>query len=364
MESVLFKIDDSIKSVEYRLGIAKPSAPWQVTSKLPAPIAQGPAIASAQKPAIGSAQNPKAPSTITNPPAANGKFFSAPESSSPWVPNNLQPMGSIAGEGVWVPYIQDSQGHVVAYRTFLQPDPNRPYAQVAVVALNLQAVKLHFVLGTTEPYEKGITQRADGAIPAADLQAGQLIATFNGGFKVAHGHYGAMADGLLSVPPKDGLATLVIDQNGTVKIGEWGVNISPSQNYLAYRQNGVLIIKDGMVTPQVDNPRYWGFTVSGKTVTWRSAIGLDSSGKVLYYYAGGYLNINTLASAIAQTKVNTAMQLDINNYWVHFDAIHTVNGQLIPEPLFKDMNQDPSRYLKPWIRLLSELILRTGAFLL
>lgn len=348
LEAVLFKVDDSLKNLEYRLGIAHSVASWQVSTTPISPTAPGLLV---QGPAIASAQKSKAtsPGISAIKPGTPGKVSNAPTLSL-WVPNNLQPMGHVAGEGVWVPYIQDNQGRVIAYRTFLQPDPSRPYALVAVVALNLQDVKLHFVLGTSEPYDQGVLQRASGAIPAADLQPGQLLATFNGGFKVAHGHFGAMAGGLVAVPPKTGLATLVIDQNGMVKMGEWGVDISPSQAYLAYRQNGVLIVKNGVVTPQVDNPSYWGFTISGKTVTWRSAIGLDASGKVLYYFAGGYLNINTLANAISHMDAQTAMQLDINNYWVHFDAIRTNGNNLISEPLFKEMNQNPDRYLKPWIR--------------
>ncbi len=355
MEAILFKVDDGLKSVEYRLGLVKNQAPW-ATNIASSP--SSPAV-TPQEPVATPNQMLTAPlPEVKNPPSGNiatilpvipGKVFSDPV-SGPWVLKNLAPMGDLAGEGVWTPYIQDSQGHVVAYRTFLQPDASRPYALVAVVAFNLQAAQLHFVLGTTEPYDSSVTQRARGTIPSSDLTSSQLIAAFNGGFKVAHGHFGAMAGGLVAVPPKPGLATLVIDQNGTVKIGEWGVDINPSANMLAYRQNGLLIVKDGVVTSQVDNPKYWGFTISGKTVTWRSAIGLDASGKVLYYFAGGYLNINTLASEISQAGVQTAMQLDINNYWVHFDAIRTVNGNLVPEPLFKEMNQDPSRFIKPWIR--------------
>ena len=347
LEAVLFKVDDGLKSLEFRLGIAKNQTPWATGATSPStafsPAGQGPATA------LNRAGKALAGNVNTTLPILPEKKSGIPVTGL-WQLKNLPPLGHLAGEGVWTPYIQDSQGHVVAYRTFLQPDPSRPYAVVAVVAFNLQATQLHFVLGTTEPYDKSVTQRASGAISPSDLASGQLIAAFNGGFKVEHGHSGAMANGLVAVPPKPGLATLVIDQNGKVKIGAWGVDINPGENMLAYRQNGLLIVKDGVVTPQVDDPKYWGFTISGKTVTWRSAIGLDSTGKVLYYFAGGYLSINTLASAISQAGVQTAMQLDINNYWVHFDAIQIVNGNPTPQPLFTDMNQDPSRFLKPWIR--------------
>jgi hypothetical protein len=119
---------------------------------------------------------------------------------------------------------------------------------------------------------------------------------------------------------------------------------------VAFRQNGLLIDQNGALTPQVDDPHFWGYTITMGTVTWRSGLGLDSSGKVLYYFAGPYLNITTLAAAIARTAVQNAMELDINNYWVHFEAFHPQDSALQPDPLFKDMKDGVGRFLKPYER--------------
>ena len=46
------------------------------------------------------------------------------------------------------------------------------------------------------------------------------------------------------------------------------------------------------------------------------------------------------------------MQLDVNNYWVHFDAVRgAADGGLKPEALFAAMGmQDDNRYLKGFTR--------------
>ncbi len=146
-----------------------------------------------------------------------------------WQPSALTPFGTLAGEGNWSPYLYTADGQTaVAYRTFLQPDPLRPYSIAAIVAVDLQATRLHFVLGTVEPLPLVAQPTRTGTIPNADLQPGILLATFNGGFKARHGHYGAMADGVTALPPIAGLATVAIYANGQVKIGEWGTDIKAS----------------------------------------------------------------------------------------------------------------------------------------
>jgi hypothetical protein len=253
---------------------------------------------------------------------------------------------------VWQPFIQDPQGNTVAYRTFVQSDPSRPYALTGIVAFDLEKIRLHFVLGNAEPYAQGVPKQGTGKIPAQDLVSSRLLAAFNGGFKYQHGNFGAMADGFTSAPPKDGLATLAIYQDGTFRMGVWGQDINPSSDMLAFRQNGALVIQNGAVTQAVsDSKSYWGYTVSKGTVTWRSGLAISPDGKTLYYFAGQYLDINTLSAAMMTVKPQTAMQLDINNFWVHFTAFSDWNGQIVSQTLFpKEMSSGQNRFLNPYSR--------------
>jgi hypothetical protein len=177
---------------------------------------------------------------------------------------------------------------------------------------------------------------------------GVLLAAFNGGFKFPQGHFGAMANGLVSAPPLDGLATLAITPDGQIKIGAWGQEISPGDAYQAFRQNGPLAIQNGQISPKVSDPHYWGFTVKGAATTWRSGLGISQDGRTLYYFAGPYLTIDILSRAMAQVGVWNAMQLDINDYWVHFDTFQIVNGKLAPEPLLPQQKSvGDKRFMKP-----------------
>jgi hypothetical protein len=55
-----------------------------------------------------------------------------------------------------------------------------------------------------------------------------------------------------------------------------------------------------------------------------------------------------LADAMLTSSVHYGMLLDINNFWVHFTAIHAEEGSLVAEPLLpKDMIDQIDRYLGP-----------------
>jgi Phosphodiester glycosidase/PKD domain len=276
----------------------------------------------------------------------------APGPLPAWQLPPLTPFGKLGDEGQWSPYMQAADRQtMVAYRTFLQPDPQRPYAIPQIVAFDLHATRLHFVLGTVEPESASPQPSRTGAIPAADLRPGILLATFNGGFRARHGHYGAMADGLIALPPINGLATVAMYTNGQVQIGEWGTDINASSNLVAWRQNGEMLIHNGKINPDVGvTTASWGRTIKGDTITWRSALGLSADGRTLYYVAGLQLDAATLARVMARTGAAEALELDVNNYWVHFTAIRSDGASLVAEPLFKAMKLDADRYLKSFSR--------------
>lgn len=274
----------------------------------------------------------------------------SPTTIPAWAPSPLPPLGALSGEGQWSPYLSNADGQVVAYRTFLQPDPRRPYSVAAVVAFDLRTTRLHFVLGTVEPASSVPAVRT-GAILPTDMQPNVLLAAFNGGFKARHGHYGAMADGVVALPPITGLGTVAMYADGRVQIGVWGTEITDSSDLVSWRQNGQLLIHHGRINPNIaDVTKDWGLTVNGTAVTWRSALGISPDGGTLYYVAGPSLDVSTLAKAIAATGAAEALQLDINDYWVHFTAFRSDGAALAAEPLLNAMSQQPDRFLKSYSR--------------
>ena len=193
-----------------------------------------------------------------------------PTAFPPWTLPAIPPFGDLDGEGVWSPYLTDPAGKVVAVRTFLQTDPERPYALVGIVAFDLRHTELHFVLGSEEPSLPD-GPRGTGRIPERDLQPGRLLATFNGGFLATHGEYGAMADGLVALPAKPGYGTLTIEPNGALNLGAWAETIDPQGTYRSWRQNARMVIENGAINERVNNGSIltWGGSINGEVVTWQ-----------------------------------------------------------------------------------------------
>ncbi|MDR3575013.1 MAG: phosphodiester glycosidase family protein [Anaerolineaceae bacterium] len=345
IETVMFQAQDVLKKTEVNLGLAKPNNPWQISASNDAKVSQEPGV---------KAIPTSTPRTITAPviPNTTGNVNQVqPAAPTAWMPSAVRPLGTLPGVGTWTPYITDSNGQVLAYRTFLQPDPTRSYAVTAVVAFNLKAVQLHYEVGFGEPYAPGVKKFSNGNIPVEDRLPNVLLAAFNGGFKFEHGAFGSIQNGQVSVPPRNGFGTVAIYQDGHIQIGELGADLNLSPNIVALRQNGPLVIQYGQITQQVNNPAYWGYTISYGTVTWRSGIAIDKPGDTLYYFAGPYLSIDTLARAMQAVNSWNAMQLDINNFWVNFEMFTSANQNLIPQPLFpKEMNSNIGRFLSPYVR--------------
>ena len=149
-----------------------------------------------------------------------------------------------------------------------------------------------------------------------------------------------MLDGVTIIPPREGFGTVVIYDNGKVSLGAWGTDITASPHLVAWRQNGPLIIQNGAINPHtsVTDPQVWGYTTDGGTATGRSALGIGADGTVLYYAVGFNLTLPALARAVQDTGAYQAIQLDINNFYTHFEAFNPgSNNQLIAVPLMDQM---------------------------
>jgi hypothetical protein len=360
METLLFEAQDRFNRWKYEAGLAEPEVPWGAAQNLPG----DPAFSTQVLPEAVPTASPMPPSAIPAPTNAAmsdpGRQTSAPAkptapatptpSPAAWNLANVKPFGGLAGEGVWQPYIANPAGEVVALRTFLQPDPERPYAVVAVAAFDLRKTDLRFVLGSVEPSLPG-GPHGTGLIPPEDKQPGRLLAAFNGGFIAEHGQYGAMGNGVVALAAKPGLATLAIYPDGEVRIGEWAKDLMEGETYTSWRQNAITIIQNGEINPLVYTGTWveWGANYDFNAVTLRSSIGLSQDNQVLYYFAGPSLLMPPLAEAMAAAGVYNGMLLDINPTHAHFTAIRVVEDRLVAEPLFEEeMNVWVDRYIRDW----------------
>jgi hypothetical protein len=123
LENSVFTLRDQAQQEAYLLGLIRADAPWAATAPpparpplpraTPAPALAAPTTPAPDRPADRQAQQAALPTAALAPAAE-------------WQPAPLSDVGTMDGAGQWSPYLTDADGRVFAYRTFVQPDPDRP----------------------------------------------------------------------------------------------------------------------------------------------------------------------------------------------------------------------------------------------
>jgi hypothetical protein len=259
----------------------------------------------------------------------------------------------------WQFYAAGPGGFPLMARTMLMVDPDRSFAGVALVRMDLSGLRLHIMAGFLEPaHPSGIDALIPnlGMVGPAD-RAG-LAAAFNGGFKALHGHYGMMVDGVTLLAPVPDMATVAVYRDGSVQMGAWGRDLSSSPDMLAFRQNCPPLVDAGQINPAVstDARRAWGFT-NNSDVTWRTGLGITRDRRYLIYAVGNGTSAEFLAQALLRAGAYMAMQLDINQYYAHFvtysktsDSAPAPGETLVAQPLLDKMLQVRELFLVPYPR--------------
>jgi hypothetical protein len=151
-----------------------------------------------------------------------------------------------------------------------------------------------------------------------ESQRKDVLAAWNGGFRGPHGGFGMYADGRQYRPLRNGFASVVLLKDGTIRIGEWGRDVTWSPDIEAVRQNAVLLVDNCEVSKRTrEGNDTWGYVQvnSAEFITWRSAIGVTKNGDLLVA-AGNSLSADSLARALWAAGACYAMQLDINTPYV------------------------------------------------
>jgi Tol biopolymer transport system component len=242
-------------------------------------------------------------------------------------------------------------GDGVRWLTTLQPDAQRPYAFAEVVDIDPRVLQIKVVPGTVEPRPTtGLV--GSGVIAESDWPA--LVAAFNGGFAAMHGHFGLMVDRKVYLPARDGVATLAMYEDGSLRMGTWGKDLRQTPDMVAYRQNCPPLIENGIITAETGKLTLWGLSVSNEVYLYRSGLGLTADGR-LVYVAGKPLSAYTLARALQQAGAQYAMQLDVDEFHVAFMTyqVQPAAGGGLPavtaDKLRADMRGFDNSFLKPFV---------------
>lgn len=272
----------------------------------------------------------------------------------------LPGVAPLPGEGVWTPGAQRVAGAPVLDTGWFRPDPAYPSQIVGAAWLDQSLTSTRLIAGTREP---GGPSPEGAQVPAGLRPA--LVAAFNSGWKMKDISGGFYADGRTAVPLRDGAASLVIDTAGRVTVGQWGRDVVMSPQVSAVRQNLSLVVDQGRPVPGLtDNSSgAWGSAKNQFQYTWRSGVGTDRSGN-LVYVGGDKLTLAGLAHAMTAAGVQRGMELDIHPGMVTFTTFHPAAGApfgLAAAKLLPDMSQPATRYLNPDQRDFFAVTVRTGA---
>mgnify|MGYP005848768439 CR=1 FL=1 len=238
----------------------------------------------------------------------------------------------------------------VVWRGTVKPDPQRPYADVEIVEIDPSLLQLKMVCGTVEPKPStGLV--GTGVIPKEDWPF--LVAGFNGGFAAMHGQYGLMVDRKVYLPARDGVATIAVYEDGSIRMGTWGRDLVQTPDMVSYRQNCPPLIENGQITAETGKLTLWGLSVSNQVYLYRSGLGITRDGR-LVYVAGKPLSAYTLARALQMAGAVYAMQLDVDEWHVCFITYDVQPGEAGADPvvtghkLRSDMHGFDGYFLRPF----------------
>jgi hypothetical protein len=174
----------------------------------------------------------------------------------------------------------------------------------------------------------------------------------NSGFQLDQSMGGWYLDGAAATPLRLGAASLVVYRDGSATVGQWGRDMALTPSVVAVRQNLSLLVDGAAPTPSVgtSNPiAVWGDPLHERVFTWRSALGVDAAGHLLYV-AGPGMNPPTLAGAMVAAGARRAMELDINPEWVSFDTFQGTGTATVGQKLLSSMYFPTYHFLTPFWR--------------
>jgi len=116
-------------------------------------------------------------------------------------------------------------------------------------------------------------------------------------------------------------------------------------NIVYARQNLPLIVDGGKTNPNLSDGAQWGATLGNATQVWRSGVGIDRYGNLIYAAANDQ-TVGSLAAILIHAGAVRAMELDINTYWTSL-ITYRRPGAIGAANLLTSMDRSPQRYLTP-----------------
>ena len=300
---------------------------------LNAPTKGGPQLKSL--PAVG----------VREPLSSRVRAAKAATHASSWPPR-IKPIfpHPLPGEGDWKPVGPSVNGGPPVLVTTFRSELDYPQIVAYVAWFDHTRTELAYYPGRYEPPNAAVR----GPMMVPYDQRSRLLATFNGGFTYTDGNNGSADNGRTNEPLTDGNATLIGYRDGRIAIVKWrgGPNVGPDVAWA--RQSLAPIVWNGKLNPMLDtnpNSPQWGYTLGGVTRVWRTGVGIDRRGNLIYA-AANYQTVITIAKILQHAGAVRAMEFDINPEW-HTAITYSHHNGLGAKELGYNPMQSPSRYLVP-----------------
>jgi predicted DNA-binding transcriptional regulator AlpA len=259
-------------------------------------------------------------------------------------PANIRPVihPAVSGEGVWARTGPEINGVPPVLVTEFRPEAAYPRNLAYVAWINHKVTQLALYPGRYEPP----SNRPRGPMKIPPRERYRLLASFNSGFTYGDGHGGFAVNGHTYTPFTDGTGTLIGSRYGTVNIQTWQGPSSPTGKWIAFaRQNLPLIVDHGRPNPNLSGGPEWGATLGNAVRVWRSGVGIDRHGNLIYL-AADYMTVSSLANALIHAGAVRALEFDINPEWPSFITYFRYGGRN-PQKIVPNVQQPATRYLNP-----------------
>ena len=248
---------------------------------------------------------------------------------------------ALKGEGEWHAAAANAGPKPPVLLATFRSDPEYPQFVAGVAWIDSSRTHLDYVPGLAEPPE--IPERGPAEVPPGKRKS--VVATFNGGFPLETSNAGLVYRGETVEAMVDGIATLVEYRDGRIDIVKWEHGPDPSPHVSFAKQNLPPIIYEGKLNSNLGDGPEWGATVNNAVRVWRSGLGIDSRGNLIYA-AANYQTVESLAKILRRAGAVRALELDINEDWTSF-ITYRRPGAVDPSNLLPEMFRPDSRYLTP-----------------
>jgi hypothetical protein len=247
---------------------------------------------------------------------------------------------ALAGEGAWHATFASGGSRPPVLVTQFRPEALYPQNVAGVAWIDHTRTSVWLYPGRLEP---AVPLPSRGPMEIPSQLRNRLVASFNSGFKLVDSGGGFATGGHTYSPLKNGLATILRYRNGQVDLRAWTSGPKVPANVIYARQNLPLIVAGGHLNPNLSDGPQWGATLGNAVRVWRSGLGIDRLGNLIYAAAND-MTVGSLAEVLRRAGAVRAMELDINTYWTSF-ITYRHPGANGAANLLASMDRSDQRYL-------------------